>query len=349
LSFFDELKRRNVIRVAGLYVVGSWLIAQVATTILPHFKPLAWLVPIVLIVLAIGFVPALLFAWAFEITPEGLKREHQVRRDESIAHLTGKQLDRIIIVVLALALGYFAFDKFVLSPAREQVLALEIDSSYAPAWTVLAYCYRRQANNGMRPIEEGYSLARDALRRALAIDAEYPRAYAELGRVAFDYENDVAVAAGQLERALALDPSNADVLGYSALVAVDIGRFDLASALNQRALELDPLNPTLHNSVGFALRFSARLDEAIAEYRKVLELSPHIIGTRYRIGETLLLKSEPAAALAEIQNEPSEAWKLTGLALAHHSLGHAKEADAGTTLLLTSFLRASIRIRVGCH
>jgi len=119
LSLFTELKRRNVLRIAGLYLVGAWLSVQVAGTVLPMFDAPAWLPRTIVIVLAIGFIPALIFAWAFELTPEGLKREKDVDRSEAGASHTGKALDRIIMVVLALALGYFAFDKFVLSPQRE--------------------------------------------------------------------------------------------------------------------------------------------------------------------------------------------------------------------------------------
>ena len=119
MSLFTELKRRNVLRIAGLYLVGAWLSVQVAGTVLPMFDAPAWLPRTIVIVLAIGFIPALVFAWAFELTPEGLKREKDVDRSEAGASHTGKALDRIIMVVLALALGYFAFDKFVLSPQRE--------------------------------------------------------------------------------------------------------------------------------------------------------------------------------------------------------------------------------------
>ena len=119
MSLFTELKRRNVLRIAGLYLVGAWLSVQVAGTVLPMFDAPAWLPRTIVIALAIGFIPALIFAWAFELTPEGLKREKDVDRSEAGASHTGKALDRIIMVVLALALGYFAFDKFVLSPQRE--------------------------------------------------------------------------------------------------------------------------------------------------------------------------------------------------------------------------------------
>lgn len=119
MSFLNELRRRNVFRIAGLYLVGAWLVVQVTSTILPLFDAPAWLSRSIVIALAIGFIPALVFAWAFELTPEGLKRDAEVERAESITPQTGQQLNRLIMVMLALALAYFAFDKFVLAPQRE--------------------------------------------------------------------------------------------------------------------------------------------------------------------------------------------------------------------------------------
>ena len=119
MSLVDELKRRNVLRIAGLYVAGAWLVLQVAGTVLPMMDAPVWLSRGIVILLAIGFLPALIFAWAFELTPEGLKREKEVDRAQSMTPHTGKKLDRVIMVVLALALGYFAVDKFVLAPQRQ--------------------------------------------------------------------------------------------------------------------------------------------------------------------------------------------------------------------------------------
>src|SRR5213594_1496080 len=121
-NFFVELKRRNVIRVAGLYLVGAWLLVQVAGTVLPMFGAPEWLPRTIVVLLAIGFVPAVIFSWVFELTPEGLKRDEDVAPEQSITPRTGRRMDRMIIVVLVLALGYFAFDKFVLAPRREAAL-----------------------------------------------------------------------------------------------------------------------------------------------------------------------------------------------------------------------------------
>ena len=115
-NFFAELKRRNVIRFAGLYLVGAWLIVQVASTVLPMFGAPEWLPRSIVVLLVIGFIPALVFSWAFELTPQGLKRDEEVPPEQSIAPQTGRRMNRLIIAVLLLALAYFAFDKFVLTP-----------------------------------------------------------------------------------------------------------------------------------------------------------------------------------------------------------------------------------------
>src|SRR5262249_44162272 len=92
-SFLSELRRRNVIRMAGLYLVGAWLVVQVAGTVLPMFGAPEWLPRTIVVFLAIGVVPAVFFSWFFELTPEGLKREEDVTPDESIAPKTGRRMD----------------------------------------------------------------------------------------------------------------------------------------------------------------------------------------------------------------------------------------------------------------
>ncbi len=125
MLLFSELKRRNVIRVAAAYTVASWLVIQVVETIFPAFGFGDAAIRLVVIVLAIGILPVAVFAWAFELTPDGLKRESDVDRSLSITPQTGKKLDRAIMVALAVALGYFAVDKFVLEPTRDEALRVQ--------------------------------------------------------------------------------------------------------------------------------------------------------------------------------------------------------------------------------
>jgi TolB-like protein/tetratricopeptide (TPR) repeat protein len=129
-SFFAELKRRNVYKVAVAYAVIAWLLIQIATQVFPFFEIPNWAVRLVVLVLVAGFPVALVFSWAFEITPEGIVRETDVEPGKSITHHTGKKVVAITIVLAIVASGLLAFrlfgPKLVVprhdaSPARTEV------------------------------------------------------------------------------------------------------------------------------------------------------------------------------------------------------------------------------------
>ncbi|MCJ7555807.1 MAG: hypothetical protein MUP90_02700 [Gammaproteobacteria bacterium] len=109
LSFFEELKRRNVFRVGLAYVVSAWILAQVADLALEAFGAPAWVLKSLLVLLLFGFPVALIFAWAFEKTPEGIKLEKNVDRSQSMTPVTGKKLDKGIIVALAIAVVFLLY------------------------------------------------------------------------------------------------------------------------------------------------------------------------------------------------------------------------------------------------
>ena len=112
-SVWAELRRRNVVKVAVAYAIVGWLLVEVASVVLPTFKAPEWIMQVFTFLVIVGFPLALIFAWAFEITPEGIKREKDVDRTQSITHLTGRKLDFIIIGVMAVAITYLLVDKFV--------------------------------------------------------------------------------------------------------------------------------------------------------------------------------------------------------------------------------------------
>ncbi len=535
MSLFNELKRRNVFRVATAYVLVTWLVIQIAETIFPLFGFDETPARIVVVALAIGFIPTLIFAWVFEITPEGLKKEKDIDRSQSISPHTVKKLDRMIMVVLALALGYFGFDKFVLAPQREatqqqqraeqlasateearqegrsealvesygdksiavlpfvnmsddaaneyfsdgiseellklltkipelrvisrtsafsfkgkdfdiptiaqqlnvahilegsvrkddnqvrisvqliearsdthlwsetyertlddifatqdeiaatvveqlkitllgdaptvqatdpqayalvlqarylgqQVTpdaleksialfeqALAIDPAYAAAWAGLARGYTRQAGQGLRPFDEAYTLAREAASQALALDPAYVPAHISLASIARSYDRDFVAAARHYQRALAIEPANTDSIAHAASMAGFLGRLDQAIALAEYAIARDPVSPIRNASMGLTYYEAGRLDEAIASFRTTLTLSPGYIGAQYSIGTALLLKGEPESALAAMQNEAFEAWRLIGLVMAHHALGQAAASDAALAKLIEMY------------
>jgi TolB-like protein len=125
LSIFGELQRRNVIRVAAAYAVASWVLMQIVDVIMPVFELPDWAPKLIFLLLAIGLVPALIFSWVFEITPEGLKLDSEVDRTASIANKTGKKLDYIIIGTLAVAVALLLVDRQYNQDSDEPAIATE--------------------------------------------------------------------------------------------------------------------------------------------------------------------------------------------------------------------------------
>jgi TolB-like protein len=126
MALFSELKRRNVLRVAAAYIAVSWLVIQVIETLFPVFGLSDGAIRAVVILLAIAFVPVVALAWAFELTPEGLMRDSEIDPASPTRRAAGKRLDRVFMIAMALALGYFAVDKFLLDPARDREREQEV-------------------------------------------------------------------------------------------------------------------------------------------------------------------------------------------------------------------------------
>jgi TolB-like protein/Flp pilus assembly protein TadD len=111
-SFFAELKRRNVYKVAVAYAVVGWLVIQIGSTVLPTFHAPEWAAQVLVMFVVLGFPIALVLAWAFEITPEGIKRESEIVPNESITRKTGRKIVGLTIVLGTLAFGLFLFQHF---------------------------------------------------------------------------------------------------------------------------------------------------------------------------------------------------------------------------------------------
>ena len=128
-GFFSELRRRNVFKVAIAYTILSWVLIQVADVLFPALNLPDWSIPLVVALLIIGFIPALLFSWVYELTPEGLKRESEVDPTQSIAGETGRRLNLITIGLLLGVLCVELVNHFLLD-REDRVLAPEsLDTS----------------------------------------------------------------------------------------------------------------------------------------------------------------------------------------------------------------------------
>jgi len=131
-QLFQELKRRNVIRVAIAYLAVAWLILQLSDIVLDNIAAPEWLMQALMFFLAIGFPVAVLFAWAYEMTPEGIKREKEVDRSQSITGQTGQKLNRTIIIVLITAVAFLLADKFILNVDSPDVSVTEKSVAVLP-------------------------------------------------------------------------------------------------------------------------------------------------------------------------------------------------------------------------
>ncbi len=109
-SFFGELKRRNVVKVAVAYAIVGWVLVEITSTVLPTFEAPQWVLQTITFVVILGFPLALILSWAYEMTPEGIKLESNVAAGESITHVTGRKLDFAIIGALVLALGFVVYN-----------------------------------------------------------------------------------------------------------------------------------------------------------------------------------------------------------------------------------------------
>ena len=109
MPLIAELRRRNVFRVAAAYLVVGWLLTEVLTTILPTLGAPNWAARAVILTFAFGFIPAVVLSWVFELTPDGIKREHEVDRSDSVTGKTGRKLDYVTILGVILVVVFFGF------------------------------------------------------------------------------------------------------------------------------------------------------------------------------------------------------------------------------------------------
>jgi len=214
---------------------------------------------------------------------------------------------------------------------------LAIDPRYAPAWYALARNFGNETGQGLLPGKEGFAQAREAAVKALTIDPDYAPAHAQLAWIAMYGDSDLAGAALHLERALALDPADLRVLTTSATLLQSLGRLDETLALEEAAVRRDPVNVTALFNLGYHQRMAGRLDAAIASFRTVLSLSPSNGGAHCQLGVALLLKGDAKGALAEIEQETSEIYKMIGLPMAYHALGRKADSDAALAALIAKY------------
>jgi TolB-like protein/cytochrome c-type biogenesis protein CcmH/NrfG len=214
---------------------------------------------------------------------------------------------------------------------------LVIDPHYAPAWAGLAENLKHEADQGLLSIQDGYARAREAATKALAIDPEYAPAHAWLGLIVVLGDNDLAGGAKHFQRALALDPTDLDVLRNSAVLLAALGRLEEALALDAAVVRRDPVNLSALFNLGMDQRQTGRLDDAIASFRTVLSLAPGRSGSHAQLANALLLKGDAQGALAEVEQETTETWRMFGLPMVYHALGRKADSDTALAAVIAKY------------
>jgi TolB-like protein/tetratricopeptide (TPR) repeat protein len=215
--------------------------------------------------------------------------------------------------------------------------ALTAEPGYASAWSGLANSYLNLYQHGQLSREDSTRLAREASQRALDLDADHAPAHAHLSRIELTYDRDLDVAARHLQHALALEPTNPEILHRAIVLAYRLGRMDEAIRIGKYTIERDPANPESHYYFGFAYLWARQLDEAIASFGAALMLSPEYTSARYRTGVALLLKGEPEAALEEMLQEKHAAKQLEGRTIAYHALGETEKSQEALNELIDKY------------
>lgn len=505
MSFFAELRRRNVFRVAIGYLVLAWLILQVGDTLAPALHLPAWVNSALAFFLILGFPLAIFFAWAFELTPDGIKLEKNVDRNESITPLTGRKLDRTIIVLLAIAVAYFAWQSLrpvapdAAPPAGEQSIAvlpfvnmssdveqeyfsdglseellnmlakipdlrvasrtsafsfkgkdiqisdigreldvahvlegsvrksgskiritaqlisvdddahlwsetwdrdlddifviqdeiaeavvdelkvrlmgelpqaIEIDPdafslylqarhlmlqrtrqsllraeelidealsiapAYLPGWTLKASIHSTQGDTGAVDVDTAFGNAREAAERALQIDPEYGRAHAALADVFISHYWDFERGREEIEKALALDPGDLEILYLACNYYGVTGAYDKAIDLCERAIDRDPLFAPVYPMIGVAYQFIDDPATGVTYSSKLLDLAPAAAGTHYYVALGLISLGDIDAALTRLEYEVLDGFRHTGFAIAYHAAGNDAASDEAMQQLI---------------
>lgn len=182
-------------------------------------------------------------------------------------------------------------------------------------------------NNDLTPANVGVPKARAALDKAIAIDPQYATGWAMRGYLALYFENDLAGAAHYVERGLSLAPTDSRVLLNAGSVLSQLGRLDQTIAISEALVQKDPVNVQAHYNLGLYYLWKGDLDKSIQQMRTVLALSPQHASARHMVALALLRQGDKTGALAEMEQETNDMWRIMGLAIVQQAMGNQAESD----------------------
>ncbi len=214
--------------------------------------------------------------------------------------------------------------------------AIKLDPNFADAWALRSTILAGMAGDGFMNTGQGFLRAREDAEQAIALDPRSAEGYFSLAAVRLGYDFDWEGAQAALNKAAALQPGSADLSAYRAQLQEVWGRLDKAIELWKQTVALDPLCASCYFFLGNDLYQTGQYDEANAVLQKALDLDPQQGFVHFVRGQILLAQARPQEALVEIQQETNDWLKLTGEALAYHSLGRQPASEAALKELIAN-------------
>jgi tetratricopeptide (TPR) repeat protein len=215
-------------------------------------------------------------------------------------------------------------------------LAIKLDPNFADAWALRSNIFAGMAADGFRNTGPGFLRAREDAEQAIALDPRSAEGYFSLANVRLGYDFDWEGAEAALNKAAALQPGNPGLSASRANLEEVWGRLDKAIELWKQTVALDPLCASCYFYLGNDLFNTGRYDEANTILQKALDLDPRQGFVHFVRGQILLAQGRPQEALVEMQQETNDWLKLTGAALAYHSLGRQPASEAALKELIAN-------------
>jgi TolB-like protein/lipoprotein NlpI len=265
MSILGELKRRNVTRVALLYIVAAWLVLQVADVSISLLSLPEWVGKVVFLLLALGFPFALIFSWVYELTPEGLRRESEIDRDRSITHATGRRINILTALLLILAISAVVLDRVIPEGGDTAASSEDAEAERAaaasgpPSIAVLPF-----VNMSNDPEQEYFS---DGISEELLnVLARYPELRVAARTSAFQFKGrnlDVGEIARKLGVGYVLEGSvrkSGDTIRITAqLIEADTGYHLWSSSYDRQLVDIFVIQDEISAAIGEALEIELAL------------------------------------------------------------------------------------------
>lgn len=212
--------------------------------------------------------------------------------------------------------------------------AVTLDPKFASAWAALANIFVDEYNwRFSRPYGEAQTEAHKAAGQALGLDPKLSDGHLAIAKILFTFDFNWNASEIEYDRALEINPRNADALRWKSYLALRLNRSDQALELAQRAVSYDPLNSWNFFAIAAALSAKGGFTESEAAYRKGLELNPTGVGLHALLGEVLVAKGDPTAGLAEMNRESDDRWRQMSVPFALDALGRNSEANVEVATL----------------